>query len=275
MYHISVLSNERNQFPAEICAPRNLFPKSASTYLTSRGFPEINPFLEGIHPFQVLHGSESQYPPWTPTKYGSQAGSPEGGPIACTPSTVPFNPLPDRISAGCAQPQSQNTPAAPVPERTVQDIDALFKTAGLVRNLRGMSGGVTRRVRRKQVTPEELSGPAPVPTVSPNGVQILKIPAWEELAHQGAPWLWHGFSTRKGGLSRAYCSEDTSGELNLGFTAADDRETVARNRRLLVEAVTGDPSTPWSRCARFTPAWWWSGLQGIAAGKLHGKATAL
>jgi YfiH family protein len=32
--------------------------------------------------------------------------------------------------------------------------------------------------------------------------------------------------------------------LNLGFTAADDRETVARNRQLLAEAVTGNPATP-------------------------------
>lgn len=59
-----------------------------------------------------------------------------------------------------------------------------------------------------------------------------------------AAWLWHGFSTRKGGLSRAYCAADAEGDLNLGFTAADDRETVARNRRLLVEAVSGDAHTP-------------------------------
>ena len=48
----------------------------------------------------------------------------------------------------------------------------------------------------------------------------------------------------KGGLSRAYCAEDAPGELNLGFTAADDRETVLANRRLLAEAVTGDAATP-------------------------------
>ena len=57
-------------------------------------------------------------------------------------------------------------------------------------------------------------------------------------------WLWHGFSTRKGGASQAYCAEGTPGELNLGFTASDDREAVEHNRRLLVEAVTGDPATP-------------------------------
>ncbi len=45
-------------------------------------------------------------------------------------------------------------------------------------------------------------------------------------------------------MSRAYCAEDAPGEMNLGFTAADDRDTVTRNRRLLVEAVTGNPATP-------------------------------
>jgi YfiH family protein len=60
-------------------------------------------------------------------------------------------------------------------------------------------------------------------------------------------WLWHGFSTRRGGLSRAYCAQDTPdapGELNLGFTAADDREAVAQNRRLFAEAITGSAETP-------------------------------
>ena len=67
---------------------------------------------------------------------------------------------------------------------------------------------------------------------------------WEKFGRGKNAWLWHGFSTRLGGLSSAYCAEDAPGDLNLGFTAADDRETVLRNRRLLVEAVTGEPSTP-------------------------------
>ena len=124
-------------------------------------------------------------------------------------------------------------------QQAVQEIDELFQVAGLVRNLHGKSAGITRRVRMKRVAPEELSHPAPVPMIAPNGVQLLQIPSWNKAA-----WLWHGFSTRKGGLSRAYSAEGAPGELNLGFTAVDDRETVARNRRLLVEAVTGDPSTP-------------------------------
>jgi YfiH family protein len=126
----------------------------------------------------------------------------------------------------------------------IQEIDALFQAAGLVRNLRGKAAGVTRRARLKRVAPEELSSAAPVPFIAANGVELLRIPAWEKPGRQKVPWLWHGFSMRKGGLSRAYCGEDAPGELNLGFTTADDREAVAQNRRLLVEAVTGDSATP-------------------------------
>ena len=72
-----------------------------------------------------------------------------------------------------------------------------------------------------------------------NGVEWLPVPGWEKM-----PWLWCGFSTRKGGGSRAYCAEGAAGELNLGFTAEDSREVVAGNRRLLAEAITGDAATP-------------------------------
>jgi YfiH family protein len=65
------------------------------------------------------------------------------------------------------------------------------------------------------------------------------VQGWEKF-----DWLWHGFSTRKGGESRAYCPDDASGELNLGFTPEDSPETVARNRRLLAEALTGNQATP-------------------------------
>ena len=87
--------------------------------------------------------------------------------------------------------------------------------------------------------PQELRIPAPEPRAAANGLPLLAVPAWGKM-----PWLWHGFSTRKGGASRAYCADDAPGELNLGFTATDDRETVLRNRRLLAEAITGSPDTP-------------------------------
>ena len=81
--------------------------------------------------------------------------------------------------------------------------------------------------------------PAPAPRVAANGVQWLGVPGWSRMG-----WLWHGFSTRKGGASRAYCAEGAADELNLGFTASDRREVVAANRRLLAEAITGDATTP-------------------------------
>jgi hypothetical protein len=141
-----------------------------------------------------------------------------------------------------SSPTPRRTPDAAAQDRAIERVDALFQTAGLVRNLRGKSAGVTRRVRSKQVSAEDLSQPAPVSAVAPNGVQFLKIPAWTKPTETA--WLWHGFSTRKGGLSRVYCADDAPGDLNLGFTPADDRETVARNRRLLAEAVSGDANTP-------------------------------
>lgn len=54
----------------------------------------------------------------------------------------------------------------------------------------------------------------------------------------------HGFSTRSGGETTAYNPGESAGELNLGFTAADSRETVLANRRLFLAAVTQNAGTP-------------------------------
>jgi YfiH family protein len=115
--------------------------------------------------------------------------------------------------------------------------------AGLIRSSqisakRSRTAGPSRATRLERTTPEELTAPPPVPCRSANGVEWLPVPGLD------LSWLWAGFSTRKGGLSRAYCADDAPGELNLGFTAADDRQTVLRNRRLLAEAITGDAGTP-------------------------------
>jgi YfiH family protein len=131
------------------------------------------------------------------------------------------------------------SPSSSSAQPEIQEIDALFQRAGLVCNLRGKASGITRRARFERAAPEELSRRSAVPTVAANGVQWLAAPGWLQI-----PWLWHGFSTRMGGLSRVYCADDAPGELNLGFTAADSREAVAQNRRLLAEAITGDLATP-------------------------------
>jgi YfiH family protein len=72
-----------------------------------------------------------------------------------------------------------------------------------------------------------------------NGVEFVPVSAWKSL-----PWLWHGFATRREGVSTCYAPEGAPGDLNLGFTASDSRENVIQNRRLLAEAITGSLNTP-------------------------------
>jgi YfiH family protein len=133
---------------------------------------------------------------------------------------------------------ASSTPKA-FPEEKIQAIDALLEHAGLTRSLRGNAAGVTRRMRFERAAPQDLAAPAPQLHVAKNGVEWLAVPAWQRTG-----WLWHGFSTRRGGLSQVYCPDGAPGELNLGFTADDDRKTVAANRHLLAEAVSGDAATP-------------------------------
>lgn len=132
------------------------------------------------------------------------------------------------------------------PGKNLQEIDALFEAAGLVRSRRKTPGGITIRSRQSRKNPaskQELISASPIPLTVENGVGMLQVPEWRK-RKSISNWLWHGFSTRLGGLSRAYCLDDAAGELNLGFTAADTREAVAQNRRLFAEAVTGQASTP-------------------------------
>jgi YfiH family protein len=63
------------------------------------------------------------------------------------------------------------------------------------------------------------------------GVAALLIPGWADL-----PWLVHGFSTRTGGGTTVY---QAAGELNLGFTVEDSRETVAENRARFLAHLLG------------------------------------
>ena len=57
------------------------------------------------------------------------------------------------------------------------------------------------------------------------GITLLIAPHLAKL-----PWLVHGFSTRVGGVSRAY----GKGDLNLGFTKDDTRDAVERNREVFL-----------------------------------------
>lgn len=83
------------------------------------------------------------------------------------------------------------------------------------------------------------SSPRPKSRTGKTRLEVVRAPAWSEL-----PWLMHGFSTRLGGKTTAYNPDQPTGELNLGFTAHDSRETVLANRRLFITAVTEDSNTP-------------------------------
>ena len=118
-------------------------------------------------------------------------------------------------------------------------LDGVLSRAGLVRSRRGKAVGVARRTPIRPSTFQELT-PTPLsPKKASNGAEWLPVSAWNRI-----PWLWHGFSTRRAGVSRAYCTGDASGELNLGFTPDDDRANVLRNREMFVEALTGSAATP-------------------------------
>jgi polyphenol oxidase len=62
-------------------------------------------------------------------------------------------------------------------------------------------------------------------SVRKTGITLLSAPHLAKL-----PWLVHGFSTRVGGVSRAYDKDD----LNLGFTKDDTRDAVERNREVFL-----------------------------------------
>jgi len=159
--------------------------------------------------------------------------------------------VPEPVSKRRARGGAQSTDSSPFGAETspknpetgsksdLERLDLLFERVGLIRSRREKPAGVARRARFQPVTPEELSPVPPQPRLAPNGVEWLAVPAWENI-----PWLWHGFSTRRGGVSRSYCAEGATGELNLGFTPEDHRENVLTNRELLAEAVTGSRATP-------------------------------
>jgi polyphenol oxidase len=121
----------------------------------------------------------------------------------------------------------------------LEEIDRRLGAAGLTRSNHPSHSAACRAPRFARSTVAELSRPFAAPVVANNGARLFQVSAWE-----GHRWLWNGFSTRQGGVSRAYCPAGAEGELNLGFTSEDPTETVTRNRELLAEAVSGDPKRP-------------------------------
>lgn len=122
------------------------------------------------------------------------------------------------------------------------EVDELLATVGLRHGSRKlMSTGFERRPKhpRQVVLPQAGKSSSPPKRTVKNRIEVLASPQMAEI-----DWLLSGFSTRTGGKSTAYSSDGRVGELNLGFTPNDSRGNVLENRRLLRNAVTGDPDFP-------------------------------
>lgn len=69
---------------------------------------------------------------------------------------------------------------------------------------------------------------------SKDEIHVVRVASWANFG-----WLRHGFSSRAGGGSSVYSTDETR-ELNLGFTKDDLELTVAANRAAFLNAVAGD-----------------------------------
>jgi YfiH family protein len=126
-------------------------------------------------------------------------------------------------------------PSPPENVSAILNMDNLLSSVGLTR-------GKNKRTPARERLPEPVRQSAPPRQKqrrSPKTqLNVVRVPAWSEL-----PWLMHGFSTRTGGKTSVYRPEQRAGELNLGFTASDLRETILANRALFVTAVTREIGT--------------------------------
>ncbi len=122
----------------------------------------------------------------------------------------------------------------------LREIDALFSTGGLEHSRRKRTAKAAASTKKADAWSAKKS------PVLRNDPVVLRIPAWKQYR-----WLAHGFSTRVGGVSTVYRPGEKRGDLNLGFTAADTRENVLKNRELFLRAVLAghDPA-----CAKLAQA---------------------
>ncbi|HEY0758962.1 MAG TPA: peptidoglycan editing factor PgeF [Acidisarcina sp.] len=145
-------------------------------------------------------------------------------------------------------------------DKNIEAIDKLLRSVDLHHGVRSEPGWVRARSPRgggDQAPRNHAEGRPPAPA-RPGEMGVVRVPGWSNLK-----WLRHGFSTRTGGSTTAYLSPDPGqrdsadahpasaslqpGELNLGFTASDHKQTVLRNRAeflaaLLAPATTERPS---------------------------------
>jgi hypothetical protein len=110
-------------------------------------------------------------------------------------------------------------------------VDALFASIGLEHGRRSTRTGAWaagERIRTARTSQTATASATSKPRHAPG---VIRPAGWDAF-----PWLRAGFSTREGGSTTVY---GNPGDLNLGWTAADPAETVAKNRRRFLEAVTG------------------------------------
>lgn len=79
------------------------------------------------------------------------------------------------------------------------------------------------------------------------------------------PWLVHGFSTRGGGLSRAYGGQS----LNLGLTKDDSHRAVERNRIVFLRELFSVNTRPGRRLRASSEAWPLVTLRQIHSDVIH------
>jgi hypothetical protein len=117
---------------------------------------------------------------------------------------------------------------------SVDAVDDLLAGVGLTHGRR-LIRRESPRFRRQE--PEDMmETPATELALYREGaVETLVVPRWRKAQ------VPHGFSMRRGGVSTAYCREESSaGEMNLGLTESDDPAKVAENRRRLMAAAGGE-----------------------------------
>ncbi|HVT99130.1 MAG TPA: peptidoglycan editing factor PgeF [Acidobacteriaceae bacterium] len=113
-------------------------------------------------------------------------------------------------------------------------IDELVGQGELVSNPRS----ALSRGRRREPQPEHKGiEPQAQRRVAKSRVEVVRAAGWNAW-----PWLVHGFSTRTGGVTTVYRPDQHAGELNLGFTQTDTRESVVENRRRFLKAL-GAPAS--------------------------------
>jgi YfiH family protein len=105
-------------------------------------------------------------------------------------------------------------------KRTLAELDAFLAHGGFSRAKNPKHA--LKRSRNARDTRKQATVPA-----KKTEVELIRAAGWNE------KWLIHGFSTRAGGASTLF----GGGDLNLGLSTQDKRETVLKNRATLMRAL--------------------------------------